>query len=247
MSWLSRLTNAFRPSSVDRALDEEAAFHLECRINELVAGGLSPKEAEAEARRAFGNRLRLREESRDVKLLPWLIDCVQDVRVALRVLRAAPIVTGVAILSLALGIGANTAIFSLVNSALLRTLPVVEPERLVMLSTDAATANRNVAAWSYRVWDEMRGRAAQMFDGAVAWSGGSPDDRLNLSTAGGEVQAVDGAYVSGDFFTTLGVRAHLGRTFTAADDVRGGGPDGPVAVISYAMWQRRFGGDANVI
>jgi predicted permease len=72
-------------------------------------------------------------------------------------------------------------------------------------------------------------------------------DRLNLSAAGGEVQAVDGAYVSGDFFTTLGVPAVLGRTFTSADDVRGGGPDGPVAVISYRMWQRRFGGDANVI
>jgi hypothetical protein len=97
MSWLSRFANAFRPSSVDRALDEEAAFHLECRINELIASGLSPVEAEAQARRAFGNRLRLREESRDVKLLPWLIDCAQDVRVAFRVLRAAPIVTGVAI------------------------------------------------------------------------------------------------------------------------------------------------------
>ena len=86
-----------------------------------------------------------------------------------------------------------------------------------------------------------------MFDGAVAWSGGDARDRLNLSTAGGDVQAVDGAYVSGDFFTTLGVPALLGRTFTAADDVRGGGPDGPVAVISHGMWQRRFGGAANVI
>ena len=89
MSWLSRLANAFRPSSVDRALDEEAAFHLECRINELVAAGMSAKEAEAQAGRAFGNRLRLREESRDVKLFPWLVDCVQDVRVAGRVLRDA--------------------------------------------------------------------------------------------------------------------------------------------------------------
>jgi len=242
MSWLSRLANAFRSSNVDRALDDEAAFHLECRINELVAAGLSSKEAEAQARRAFGNRLRLREESRDVKLLPWLVDCVQDVRVAVRALRAAPIVTGVAILSLALGIGANTAIFSLVNSLLLRTLPVAEPELLVTLSTAAATRGSTVY-WTYGLWDEIRARAPQMFDGAVAWS----DDRLNLSTAGGEVQAVDGLYVSGDFFTTLGVPALLGRTFTAADDVRSGGPDGPVAVISHGMWQRRFGGDANVI
>jgi putative ABC transport system permease protein len=243
MSWLSRLTNAFRPSSVERALDEEAAFHLECRINELVGAGLSPKEAEAQARRAFGNRLRLREESRDVKLLPWLVDGVQDVRVAVRVFRAAPIVTGVAILSLALGIGANTAIFSLVNSLMLRTLPVAESERLVILSTEAARTQVSTTAWNHALWEETRRRAPQMFDGAVAWS----DERLNLSTAGGEVQAVDGLYVSGDFFSTLGVPALIGRTFTARDDVRGGGPDGDVAVISYGMWQRRFGGDANVI
>ena len=169
---------------------------------------------------------------------------MQDLRVAVRMLRAAPIVTGIAILSLALGIGANTAIFSLVNSLLLRTLPVAEPERLVILS---AASRGNTAAWNYTLWEEIRRRAPQLFDGAVAWSGGDARDRLNLSTAGGDVQAVDGAYVSGDFFTTLGVPALLGRTLTAADDVRGGGPDGPVAVISYGMWQRRFGGDANVI
>jgi len=169
---------------------------------------------------------------------------VQDLRVALRMLRAAPIVTGIAILSLALGIGANTAIFSLVNSLLVRTLPVAEPERLVLLSSATRVTT---AAWNYPLWEEIRRRAPQLFDGAVAWSGGDARDRLNLSTAGGDVQSVDGAYVSGDFFTTLGVPALLGRTFTAADDVRGGGPDGPVAVISYAMWQRRFGGNANVV
>ncbi len=248
MSWLSRLTNAFRPSRVDLALDEEVAFHLECRINELVAAGLSLKEAETQARRAFGNRLHLREQSRDVKLVPWLAECFQDagqdLRVAGRVLRAAPIVTGVAILSLALGIGANTAIFSLVNSLLLRMLPVAEPERLVLLSSGTRA---NTAGWNYQLWDEIRSRAPQLFDGAVAWSAPGIADRWNLSTADAEVQPVDGVYVSGDFFTTLGVPALLGRTFTSADDVRGGGPDGPVAVISHGMWQRRFGGNDNVI
>ena len=172
---------------------------------------------------------------------------MQDLRVAVRMLRAAPIVTGIAILSLALGIGANTAIFSLVNSLLLRTLPVPEPERLVIMTTDASAGRRNPDAWNYGLWEEIRRRAPQMFDGAVAWSATGTQDRLNLSTAGGEVQPVDSAYVSGDFFTTLGVPALLGRTFTSADDVRGGGPDGPAAVISYGMWQRRFGGNANVI
>ena len=172
---------------------------------------------------------------------------MQDLRLAVRVLCAAPIVTSIAILSLALGIGANTAIFSLVNSLLLRTLPVPEPERLVILSTDASAGRRNTDAWNYGVWEEIRRRAPEMFGGAIAWSETGTPGRLSLSTAGGEPQPVDGAYVSGDFFTTLGVPALLGRTFTSADDVRGGGPDGPVAVISYGMWQRRFGGDANVI
>ena len=172
---------------------------------------------------------------------------MQDLRVALRVLRAAPIVTGIAILSLALGIGANTAIFSLVNSLLLRTLPVAEPERLAAVSTDVATSRGNTAAWTYGLFEELRRRVPQVFDGAVAWAAGGPDERLNLSTAGGEVQAVDGAYVSGEFFSTLGVTALLGRTFTAADDTPAGGPDGPVAVISHGMWQRRFGGDTSVI
>ncbi len=248
MSWLSRLANAFRPSGVDRAVDEEAAFHLECRVNELVAAGRSREEAEAQARRAFGNRLRLREQSRDVKVLPWLVDGLhdtgQDLRIAVRVLRAAPIVTGVAILSLALGIGANTAIFSLVNSLLLRTLPVPEPERLAVVST---ATRATAGSFTVAVWDEIRRHASQTFDGAVAWSGGDTRNRLNLSTPGAEVQAVDGAYVSGEFFTTLGTRALIGRTFTVADDVRGGGPDGPVAVISHGMWQRHFGGDASVI
>jgi len=162
-------------------------------------------------------------------------------------LRAAPLVTGIAILSLALGIGANTAIFSLVNSLLLRTLPVAEPERLVILSTDASASRRVPDAWDYGLWEQIQRRAPQMFDGGVAWSATGTQDRLNLSTAGGGAPPVDGVYVSGDFFTTLGVPAILGRTFTSADDVRGGGPDGPVAVISYGMWQRRFGGDANVI
>jgi predicted permease len=162
-------------------------------------------------------------------------------------LRAAPIVTGIAILSLALGIGANTAIFSLVNSLLLRTLPVPEPERLVIMTTDASAGRRNTDAWNYGLWEEIRRRAPQMFDGAVAWSEPGTQNRLSLSTAGGEPQPVDGRYVSGDFFTTFGVPALLGRTFTSADDVRGGGPDGPVAVISYGMWQRRFGGNASVI
>ena len=163
---------------------------------------------------------------------------MQDLRLALRALRATPIVSAVAILSLALGIGANTAIFSLVNSLLLRSLPVVEPQYVAVVSDDRP----GTAGWPYRVWDQIRQRA-QPFDGSCAWM----TDRFNLSAGGGETQPVDGIYASGDYFTTLGVSAVLGRTFTPADDVLGGGTDGPVAVISYSLWQRRFGGSGNII
>lgn len=141
-----------------------------------------------------------------------------------------------AVLSLALGIGANTAIFSLVNGLLLRGLPVAEPQQLVTISSDKAISLRFKAGlgWSYAMWDALQQRA-QAFDGALAWS----TQRFNLA-AGGEAQSVEGLVTSGSFFATLGVKAALGRTFTAADDVRGGGPNGPVAVISDGLWQRRF-------
>ncbi len=228
-------------------LAEELEFHRAMKQRELERNGLPERDARLQAHRAMGNIGLARDRARDLWQPRWLQGFGLDFRLALRLLVASPVLSAVAIASLALGIGANTAIFSLVNSLLLRTLPVPEPERLVIMTTDASAGRRSTDAWNYGLWEEIRRRAPQMFDGAVAWSENGTQNRLSLSTAGGEPQPVDGTYVSGDFFTTLGVPALLGRTFTPADDVRGGGPDGPVAVISYGMWQRRFGGDANVI
>ena len=163
---------------------------------------------------------------------------MQDLRLAVRALRSTPVVTTVAVLSLALGIGANTAIFSLVNSLLLRALPVAAPERLVTISS---SSSREHWSWSYPLWDQIRQRP-ELFDAAVAWS----ENRFNLES-GGETQFVDGIWANGSFFSALGVPALAGRTFTDADDVRGGGPDGAVAVISYRFWQRRFGGAPDAI
>src|SRR5688572_2265318 len=162
---------------------------------------------------------------------------MHDFRLAVRALRQTPVVSIVAILTLALGIGANTAIFSLVNSLLLRSLPVREPAQLATISSGTSTN----WSWTYAIWDQIRQRS-QAFDGAMAWG----TQRFNLAEAG-ETQPVDGLFTSGDFFTTLGVPALIGRTFTAADDIRGGGPDGAVAVISYGFWQRRFGGAASAV
>jgi putative ABC transport system permease protein len=162
---------------------------------------------------------------------------MHDLRLAFRALRAAPIVSAVAMISLALGIGANTAIFSLVNSVMLGALPVPGPERLAIL-TSGPVASR---AWSYAIWEELRQRS-QLFDGAVAWT----MVRFNLAQSG-EVQLAEGLLVSGDYFNVLGVPPLLGRTFTASDDLRGGGSDGAVAVISYAFWQRHYGGASEAI
>jgi putative ABC transport system permease protein len=171
---------------------------------------------------------------------------VDDVRPALRAIRSAPLVSSVAVLSLALGMGANTALFSLVDRLLLRTLPVVEPDRLVTISSATAIKLGFAAGggWNRGMWTRFRERA-DAFDGTFAWTQGR-FNRFNLASHG-EAQMVNGISASGDFFATLGVPALLGRTFDSADDVKGGGADGPVAVISYRLWQRRFDGDPRAI
>jgi putative ABC transport system permease protein len=168
---------------------------------------------------------------------PTIGGSMRDLRHALHALRATPIVTMAAVVSLALGIGANTAIFSMLDSLLLRSLPVREPGRLVHV-----LVARGNAGWTNPLWEQIRAHDQELFDGAVAWD----MVRFNLS-AGGQTNLVDGMYASGSFFGTLGVPAILGRTFAEGDDVDGGGPDGPVAVISYAYWQQQYGGGADVI
>lgn len=162
---------------------------------------------------------------------------MSDVRDAWRALRATPLVSFVAIISLALGIGANAAMFSLVDALVLRGLPVKHADRLAMLFDDVSKAS----FWSQPIWESIKSRP-QLSDGAFAFSG----FRFNLAD-GGEVDPADGLFASGRMFEVMGVDAAVGRTFSEADDVVGGGPDGPVAVISYAFWQRRFGGAPDII
>jgi predicted permease len=165
---------------------------------------------------------------------------LRDLRLAIRSLRATPIVSAVAILSLALGIGANTAIFSIMDGLLLRPLPVSEPDRLAILSGGMPTYPLipQLPGYTAPIWTAMRDRA-EAFDGTCAWA----PARLDLAR-GGEVQPVDGMLTSGDFFKVLGVRAVQGRTFTPEDDVAGAAP---VVVISYRLWQRQFGGAPDVL
>ncbi len=157
-----------------------------------------------------------------------------DTRDAVRALAATRIVTIVSVLSLALGIGANTALFSILNSLVIKQLPVKEPGQLV--SIDYRTH------WSNPIWEQIRERQHDIFASAGAWAA----TQFNLAESG-RLDPVSGAYVSGGLFQMLGVDAVAGRTVTPADDVRGGGPDGLVAVISSRFWQSRFGGAADVL
>lgn len=161
---------------------------------------------------------------------------MRDLRDAVRSLLGTPIVSAVAIFSLALGIGANTAIFSIINSLLLRTLPVREPQRLALLVDASGTDT-----WTHPIWKKIE-EHSKLFDGLLAWS----TERFNL-TERGETDYAQGIYASGSFFEALGVPAILGRTFGEDDNRRDGGSDGPVAVISYGFWQKRFGGAVDVV
>ena len=166
---------------------------------------------------------------------------MQDLRLAVRALVTTPVVTAVAILSLALGIGANTALFSLVNSLILRALPVTNPQRLVILSGRRNGDRR--PPFNYATFDQIR-RHGEAFDGALAYGNCCSKGTLTIA---GEPTTIEDLYVSGDFFSTLGVAPLVGRLFTPEDDVTGGGPSGMAAVISYKLWQERFGGAASAV
>ena len=167
-----------------------------------------------------------------------------DLRLALRALRATPLVTGVAVVSLALGIGANSAMFSIADSLLLRALPVESPEQLAVLMSVPTGATPGLSSFSNPVWEQIRDRRHELFRTAFAYS--ARIMRFNVAS-GGQTEPVDGVWVSGDYFEGLGIPPLLGRALTSVDDQRGGGPDGPVAVISHAFWQRRFGGALDVV
>jgi predicted permease len=230
MTWWRRLLYRGR---VETQLDAELRDQFERLVADYRRSGSSDQDARRRARLAFGGLDQVKEECRDVRGTRWLEEIAQDLRYGLRLLRQSPAFTLVAVGSLALGIGANSAIFALVDGVLLKTLPVREPHRLVLLDD---------GSWTNPIWEQIRDRQLQFSDGATAWS----DVRFDLSR-GGATELVEGIWASGSFFEVLGVPAVLGRTFTPADDQRSGGPDGPVAVISYAFWQRRFGGAADVI
>jgi len=212
MGWVRRLRNTILSSKVDEQFEEEARFHLEQRTEEYVRSGMTIAEAQREARRRLGNLTLAKEWARDVDTFRWLEDCRLDLQYAFRTLRTSPGFTAVALLSLGLGIGANTAIFSLLDAVLLKSLPVKNPEELVVLRT---------GDFSYPAFQAFR-RENNAFVDLFATSG-ITEQNVELGHAMPERTSL--SLVSGSYFMVLGVSAIAGRTFTADDDrVPGGEP-----------------------
>jgi predicted permease len=230
MSWLTRW---WRRDALDHDVDRELADHLERRTQALMAAGLSAAQARRQARVESGGAEQVKEAVRDVRGTRWAHDVAQDVRYGVRGLLRSPGLLLAAMLSMGLGIGANTAIFSLVDAVLLRALPVQRPGELMVLEG---------GSWTNPIWEEVRRHTAGRVAGAIAWG----EERLDLST-GGEIDPIDTLMVSGSFFDVLGVRPVVGRLLTAEDDRRGGGPNGPTIVISERFWERRFARDRDVV
>ena len=226
----------------DEELREEIRTHLDMATRDRVARGESPDAAAAAARRELGNVSQIQEATHDVWGRRWLEQAAQDARYALRTLRRTPGFAVVAILSLALGIGANTALFEVVNAVRLRTLPVADPSALVQVrlaDTEGArggfqTRYPSVTQPIWRQIDTHR----EAFTGLFAWGRGG----FSLSD-GGEVRFADALWVSGEFFQTLGIVPAAGRLLTTEDDRPGCTPR---AVLSYGMWRRLFGADPSV-
>jgi len=241
--WL-KLQTLFHRNRTTQQLDDEFQFHLEQQIGENIARGMSREEARYTAIRAFGNPTFLKEETRDTWGWIWLEHLTQDFRYGLRTLRKNLGFTAVAVLTLALGIGANTAIFQLIDALRLRAIPVKEPQQLVTVQLADSTGVRGSQTSGYSVltnpvWETFRAQQ-DVFSGVLAWGSNS----FGL-TPGGEVRLAQGLFVNGDFFHVLGVQPLMGRVFTASDDRRGCGLPG--AVVSYAFWQRELGGDSSPI
>ncbi len=234
MAWYNRIANMLRSNRHSAELDREMEFHLHERAEELRAAGMGDEEAAREARRRFGNRTVQKERSHDAGVFTWVESVVGDVRYAVRALLHSPGFALVAILSLALGIGANTAIFSLTNALVFKALPVSHPEQLVAIDM----GSDDQSEFTNPLWEQIRDNVTA-FSGAFAYA----DKRYNLSPTG-EVRYVNGAAVSGDAFRTLGIHAAQGRLIQPSDDIRG---CPGVAVVSTGFAQRQFGSAANAV
>jgi predicted permease len=235
-----RLRSLFRRPQADQELAEELEYHVQQTIQEYVAKGLSATEAHHAALRDFGGVAQIIEGCRDMRKVNWIHNLIQDVRYGLRMLRKAPGFTVVSVLTLALGIGANTAIFSVVNSVLLKPLPYPDPERLVLVSLRVKTGGSQNLTMGTDDFLALNSRQST-FDGVAALK--MTDNGFTLTGSGAPEQYA-GSAVTADFFAILGVRPLLGRTFLRGEDQPGHKRS---VVISHRFWREHLHADPDAV
>lgn len=233
---LHRLRAFFRKEPLDHELDAEMASHLAFAIEENLRRGLAPQEARRQALVRFGGVEQAREHHREARGLPALETLLQDLRYASRTLRRDLAFTLIAVLTLALGIGANTALFSVVNGVLISPLPYPEPDRLVTLH--ASKPNFETGSISYPNFLDWQRQNHTFSSMAVARS------YSFTLTGAGEAEQVPTEFISAGFFSVLGMKPAIGRTFTPEENQKGAGP---VALISEGLWKRKFGSAREVL
>jgi predicted permease len=233
MTWWHRL---FRRRKNEEELEKELRFHLDQHITDLIASGLEPEEARRQARLALGGPEQVKEECRDARGTRWLEDLLQDFHYALRTLRQRPGFAAVALLTLALGNGATTVMFTVINGVLLRPLSYPEPDRLATVHGFTETFGE---FWGFSNLDFADAKRESRSLAMAAWTYGG-----GTISEPGEPEYVGGRRISAELFSTLGITLLHGRAFRPEEDRPGAAP---VAIISYGLWQRRYGGDPAAI
>jgi predicted permease len=231
-AFVVRAAGMFSGSTNDREMAEEFESHLQMQIDDNLRTGMTPAEARRQALLKTGGLSLAQENYRARRGLPFVGTLLRDLQYAGRLLRRSPGFTAVAVLSLALGIGANTAIFTIINAVMLRSLPVEDPSRLVQIKRNDNPVVTNP------IWEQIRDHS-QAFSGQAAYS----EVKFDLAD-GGQSQPAQALWVSGEFFRVLGVTPAKGRVFDASDDRRGAPP---LAVLSHGFWQSHFSGDPAIV
>ncbi|HKE29993.1 MAG TPA: ABC transporter permease [Bryobacteraceae bacterium] len=258
---MRKLLNLLHGERMEQDLNRELRYHLDRRIHDFMGAGMSEAEARRQAALEFGGLAQIQEEVRDAWLWRWLRDLLQDLRYSARVLGTSPAFTATAVISLALGIGATTAIFSLINAVLLKMLPVKNPQELVLMqwavpkgesplgrrsydgSASDVTGRFVGTSFSYQSYQRLRALGTGSGRPLSGILGFTDIGDVNV-LANGEATLAYAQVVSANYFSLLGVQPAIGRTFLESDDKRGGAP---VCVLTDAYWKRRFGGDRSIV
>jgi predicted permease len=235
---LRTLRAAIARRRLERDMDEEWRFHLDARADALVRAGLDRTEAVRRAREEFGDPLRWKEQGREARGLRLFDQLSTDARYGLRWLRRSPALAVAALLSIAVGVGANTAIFSLVNTVMVKLMPVRDPASLVIFARSDDKTGLG-SSFPYPFYRDVRDLGS--LSGVITAGGFAP----NVEAADGTAERLRGELVSGNYFDVLGLAPHVGRLLTPVDDRVPGGH--PVVVLNHGYWQRRFGGDPRIV